>query len=251
MDRRLIMRDLRRDPCRAEARHEAYCGVAAALVATAAASVGSAVIGAHAAHNAADAQVGAANAATGVQRDMFNQIRGDLSPYNAFGQGALTGLNRFLSGNPADVQRQLESTPGYQFDLSQGLKAVQNSAAARGLGASGAALKGASRFATGLADTTFGNQFARYLDSARLGESAAAQSGSFGTAAGQSIGNNLIGAGNAAAGGTVGAANAAAGGLSGIGNSLLLYQLLGNGGLGGGAGGGMYGGGSPIHGAGG
>jgi hypothetical protein len=83
-----------------------------------AAALGSAAIGAHAAHNAADAQVNAANAATGVQRDMFNQIRGDLSPYNAYGQGALTGLNRFLSGNPADVQRQLESTPGYQFDLS-------------------------------------------------------------------------------------------------------------------------------------
>jgi hypothetical protein len=91
-------------------------------------------------------------------------------------------------------------------------------------------MKGAARFATGLADTTFGNQFASYLDSARLGESAAAQSGSFGTSAGQSIGNNLIGAGNAAAGGTVGAANAAAGGLSGIGNSFLLYQLLNGGG---------------------
>ncbi len=212
--------------------------VAAAITASAAASLGSAAIGSHAANKAANAQVGAANAATQVQQHMFDQIRGDLSPYNAYGQGALTGLNRFLSGNPADVQRQLESTPGYQFDLSQGLKSVQNSAAARGLGVSGAALKGASRFATGLADTTFGNQFARYLDSARLGESAAAQSGSFGTSAGQSIGNNLIGAGNAQAGGAVGSANAAAGGLGSLGNAFLLNQILGGGG---GGGGGMYG----------
>ena len=52
-------------------------------------------------------------------------------------------------------ESDLESTPGYQFTLNQGEKAVQNSAAARGLGVSGAALKGAATYATGLSDSTY------------------------------------------------------------------------------------------------
>jgi hypothetical protein len=58
------------------------------------------------------------------------------------------------------TQAQLEQTPGYQFNLSQGLKAAQSAAAAKGLGVSGAALKGAATYATGLADSTYQNQFA-------------------------------------------------------------------------------------------
>lgn len=62
---------------------------------------------------------------------------------------------------PAMTQAELEQTPGYQFTRSQGLQAVQNSAAARGLGVSGAAMKGAATFATGLADSTYQQQFAQ------------------------------------------------------------------------------------------
>ena len=60
-------------------------------------------------------------------------------------------------------QAELEATPGYKFARDQGLQAVQNSAAARGLGVSGAALKGAASYATGLADQTYGAQFTRAL----------------------------------------------------------------------------------------
>jgi hypothetical protein len=52
----------------------------------------------------------------------------------------------------------LAQTPGYQFTLHQGLQATQNAAAARGLGVSGAALKGADTFATGLASQTYNQQ---------------------------------------------------------------------------------------------
>lgn len=230
------MRDLRRDPCRAEARHFQACSVVAGLI-TGGAALGSAVIGANAADKAGDKQVSAANASIGVQKGMFDTIRGDLGGYREIGAYALPGLQRFLSGDPAVVQAQLESMPGYQFTRTQGLKAVQNSAAARGLGASGAALKGAATYATGLADSTYGAQFNRILDAARLGESAAAQTGTFGTQAASGISNSLIGAGNAAAGATIGGANAISGGLNGIGNAFLLSKLLGSGA---GGGGGMY-----------
>jgi hypothetical protein len=62
-----------------------------------------------------------------------------------------------LPGNM--TQEQLEATDGYQFTRDQGLKSVQSATAARGLGISGAALKGAAEYATGLANKTYLDQF--------------------------------------------------------------------------------------------
>lgn len=53
---------------------------------------------------------------------------------------------------------QLAQTPGYQFALDQGNRAIQASSAARGGLLSGASVKAAQRFATGLADNTYMNQ---------------------------------------------------------------------------------------------
>ena len=93
--------------------------------------------------------------ALATQQGMFNQGQANIAPYLALGQqGAGTLQNRLteltspIAPPPAMTQADLEATPGYQFTLSQGLKAVQNSAAARGLGLSGAALKGATDYAT-------------------------------------------------------------------------------------------------------
>lgn len=143
------------------------------------------------------------------------------------------------------TQAELAATPGYQFALSQGLKAVRNALGARGLGSqSGALVKGAASFATGLADQTFNTQannyytgqqnaFNRLLGLTQTGAGAAGQSGQLGVQSGSNIGNALIGAGQAQAGGTVGAANALAGGLGNIGNLVLTNQLLKGGGYGG------------------
>ncbi len=71
-------------------------------------------------------------------------------PSSNFSYGAFTG---------APTQAQIEATPGYAFNLQQGQEGVQNSAAARGLSSSGAALKGAATYASGLADSTYQNQY--------------------------------------------------------------------------------------------
>lgn len=84
---------------------------------------------------------------------------------NAAGWQKLAGQNL-----PPSVvtENWLQQTPGYQFQLGQGLKAVQASAAARGLGVSGSSLKGAATYATGLADSNYQTQFQNaqtaYLD---------------------------------------------------------------------------------------
>ena len=213
------------------------------MVATA--IIGSAVVGAvattSAANSASKAETTAANNATNVEEGQYNQTRSDLMPYQQTGQAALPTYNSLLGlGSGSDsttAQNTLTQTPGYQFTLSQGLKAAQNSAAARGLGVSGAAYKGAANYAGGLADTTYQNEVGDYLSASQLGENAAAQTGSYGTQTAATVGNNITSAGNASAASSVASGNA----ISGIGSSIsnaLIYNSLLNGGAG------MYGSGA-------
>lgn len=139
-------------------------------------------------------------------------------------------------------QATLEKTPGYQFNLKQGLKSVQNSAAARGLGGSGAALKGAAEYATGLADNTYQQQFSnaltnqqnqynRLFDVTNLGANAAAGLGGIGQKTGENLAQTYASGSSAQAGSQIAGANAIgsgissaanqAGGLYGSGNALL------------------------------
>lgn len=138
----------------------------------------------------------------------------------------------------------LPSTPGYQFTLSQGLKSTQNGYAAEGLGSSGAALKGAADYSTGLAQNTYQQQFQNYwaqnqnianmlLGGATPGINATGNlagiySGAGGallgtaTNAGQGIAGSIMGGGNALAGGAAGVANS----LGGAANNLAMYYML-------------------------
>lgn len=138
----------------------------------------------------------------------------------------------------APTAAQAQATPGYQFTLDQGLKSTQNSAAARGLGSSGAALKGAASYSTGLADSTYNDVYNRALNTfntnynsasqnvgrlqtlANNGQNAALGTAAAGSAASNTIGTSLSSAGSAAAQGQVGAAAANASGLNTLGNSL-------------------------------
>lgn len=204
------------------------------MVATA--IIGSAVVGAGASVAGSSMQAKSTKKASDVQERMYQQTREDLLPYNDAGQDATKQLTNRLKELTSPIimdQATLEKTPGYQFNLTQGLKSTQNSAAARGLGSSGAALKGAASYATGLADSTFQNQFNnantnqtnaynRLLQLAQLGESAASATGSYATQTGQSIGNNTIQGGNAQAAGLTGAANSLNNGV----NNYLSYNAL-------------------------
>lgn len=179
--------------------------------------VGSALIGAGttawAAGEASDAQRGAAQLVSDTNWKMYNQTRADLAPYRAIGDRATTDLTGRLDELTAPIeltQDWLEKTPGYQFTKTQGEKAVQNSAAARGLGVSGAALKGAANFVTGLADNTYKTQFdvaranktdafTRLKSLVDTGQSAVAQTGAAGTTTATNASNLQVGASNAEA----------------------------------------------------
>lgn len=127
-----------------------------------------------------------------------------------------------------DTEAALRSLPGYQFARDQGIASAQRSLGSKGL--TGAQLKGVSRFVTGLADQTYGEQVNRLGAAVSAGQNAANQTGAYGTQTASQIGQNQIGAGTAAASGQVGAANTIAGGLGNAGNLYLTSKLLGGGG---------------------
>ncbi|MEQ6654667.1 hypothetical protein ODX32_10845, partial [Salmonella enterica subsp. enterica serovar Typhimurium] len=61
----------------------------------------------------------------------------------------------------APTAEQARATPGYQFTFNQGMQGINSSAAAKGLGVSGANIRGAADYATGLADSTYNDVFSR------------------------------------------------------------------------------------------
>lgn len=160
--------------------------------------------------------------------NMYNQNKATLQPWSDQGLQAYGTLNSLLgvggSGNSSQMQDTLNNLPGYQFTLNQGLKSTQNSAAARGLADSGAALKGAASYSTGLANAQYSNYVNQLQSSANTGEGAANALAGYGTSTANSIGANTIGAGNASAA----AANATGAGASSSANNALggyLYSL--------------------------
>lgn len=155
-----------------------------------------------------------------AQRNYFNAGTADLSNISNQGATAYSNLNAAIPGLTAPIvmdQKTLEATPGYQFNLSQGLRGVNLSGVGAGL--SGAQAKAAAQFATGLADSTYQNQFANantnkqnafnfLLGTANLGTQAAGQYGAESTVAGNAALGNSQAVGNTLAGNAVGAGNA-------------------------------------------
>ena len=138
-------------------------------------------------------------------------------PFKQTGYEATRSLEQLVDNPSTGLARM----PGYQFTLDQGLKSTQNGFAARGLGTSGAALKGAAQYATGLANQTYGDQFNRLLGASNMG-----------VQAGQVMSNDYNGAGNAGAGGIMGASNSISNGMNNYGSYSYMNNLLGQTGMG-------------------
>lgn len=199
------------------------------------AGIGSGYDQSQAAKQAAATQAGAAANAADVQRQMFERQVELQEPWRKAGVNALTRLQTGLAkggefGTPFS-QTQFTVDPGYAFRMSEGMKALDRSAASRGNLLSGATLKGAQRYGQDLASQEYQNAFNRYyrereamlnpLQSlAGVGQTTAqSQAGAAGQY-GTNLGNLMTSAGAAQAAGQVGSANALA---SGLGQGINYY----------------------------
>jgi hypothetical protein len=133
-----------------------------------------------------------------------------------------------------------QTDPGYQFRLSEGRKALEHSAAARGTTFSGATLKALDRYNQDFSSNEFTNAYNRYqlnkttnynqlAGLAGLGQQSAQTLTNAGTNYANQSGQNTIagltGAANARASGYGATANAINGSASNLQNLLLLKQL--------------------------
>lgn len=166
-----------------------------AAITGAALAVGSAAYQANRANKAAGAQERAAGAANALSQQQYEQTRADLSPYMGLGADATARLQQLQSG---DMSGFFES-PDYQFNLSQGIGAIDRGAASRGSLFSGGTDADRMRFGAGLASQEYGNYFSRLQQNAGMGQQAAGAAGGFGQQNALAQGGNLLGAGQARA----------------------------------------------------
>jgi len=132
-----------------------------------------------------DAAKGYITDAGATQKGLYGDMTAGLQPYKDAGTAGLAasqiGLDRMqaqgdFSFNPKDM----ENEPGYQFQLAQGMKGLQASAAARGMLQSGSTLKSMTNYNQGLAGTSYQNAYNRALstfDTNKAGYQSLAQMG--------------------------------------------------------------------------
>ena len=213
-----------------------------------AAIVGSSLLSADSASNAADtaarASGQASDASIAEQRRQFDIAQANQQPFLAAGTGAVNQLGaglqpggRFSAAPRFNFDYNQNADPGYGFRFDQGMRGVNASMAAKGLGVSGAGIKGAIDYGQGMGSQEYNNAFNRYVtgfnantnaqntDFNRLsglagtGQTAAGNLATLGSNTAGNIGNALMGSaantGNAAMA-AAGIRNSAFGGASNV-----------------------------------
>jgi len=197
----------------------------------AAASLVSGYMGSRSASRAADVQAQATQAAQDAQERMFER---QVELQEPFRQAGINALNKLapLTDYTKFGMDQFTQDPGYAFRLSEGMKGLERTAAARGGLLSGSTLKAAQRFGQDLASQEYQNAFNRYqteraaqlnpLQSlAGVGQTSANTLTGVAGAYGAQTGQNLQDIGTARASGYLGSQNALS---SALGQAGQMYQ---------------------------
>ena len=209
------------------------------------------------ANKAASAQKAGIDASTAAQQKMFDEQKALNAPFR---EGGLTAQNKFMtllgltptagSGVTVDpndpnfgkyagdfTMADYTADPGYAFRLEQGMKGLQNSAAAKGLLSSGSTLKGVIDYNSGMASQEYGNAYNRYQTNRNnqlsplsgmmgMGQTATNNLTSSAGTMGQNLGQAAAATGAANASSYIGGTNALNNALSGGMNSYMNYNNM-------------------------
>ena len=132
----------------------------------------------------------------------------------------LAALQRGGSGASASM---LSMDPGYSFRLSEGQKALDRQAAARGGLISGGALRAAQRYGQEMGSQEFGNAYNRMAGLAALGPSAAGVQNNLGQTYATGAGNIMSGQGETSANALLAAQRARSSSYGQVGSALGRY----------------------------
>lgn len=129
-----------------------------------------------AASKEASATTSAAQTAAQVQQNALNQQLTLAQPYTAQGQAGIQTYNALTSANPAQVQKTLTATPGYQATYGQGVEAAERAAGASGLNLSGNQVTGVEQYGAQLGDSTYQQAINNAMGQEQIGQASAAGS---------------------------------------------------------------------------
>jgi hypothetical protein len=196
-----------------------------------------------AARKAAEQQQQSIKKAKAETADSYNTAIGYQQPYTDAGKQTIGELSAGLQPggdfNRNFTMADFKADPGYEFRQQQGLRAVDQGAAARGGVLSGAALKGEQQFGQDLAsneyqsayqrfNTDMGNRFNRLSSVAQMGQGAANNSSNLTTNKGNTISDLELNNGNVRAAKEIAMGNANASSNQGAAN--FVASLYGGGG---------------------
>jgi hypothetical protein len=171
------------------------------------------VLGGKGAKKAAKAEVALGREALALQKQMYEQGRADLAPWReAGGQAIGQGLAMLQPGYDHTT------SPGYDFRYSEGQRAVESGAAAKGMLMSGGTLKDLVRFGQGVAADDFNDQFNRTMAIASGGQQASTASAGMGQNYANNASGTLANIGQAKASGYAGMNQAIQGTLGNLGS---------------------------------
>lgn len=161
----------------------------------------------------AEVKRGTENAA-GLRKDYFNQGMGYLQPRLQSGQDAEKRYRDAIGLNGPDAQRayyaDFQHEPGYEAELNAGIKAIDRSAASRGMLRSGQNVNAIADAGRRWANTAYNNRLGQYANMFTRGD----QASNLAFAGTNQLGDNLAGdqlnQSNALAGNAINQANALA-----------------------------------------
>ena len=161
----------------------------AAGVAGAAISAGTALAGAVGGSGSQSSDVSAGQAQSlAAEQAAYDTYSTNETPYISTGTNALSGLADADGLNGAtgyqNALASFEASPGYQYQVQQGLSAIDNGAASLGTLRSGNTIRAEQTLGSNLANQDFGNYVTRLNALAGLGQTATSALGSAGVSTG-------------------------------------------------------------------
>lgn len=186
------------------------------------AAIGSAVIGGLSSRSASKRQSASAAQQLALQQRIYDETTQRFDPFYQSGRNYLDALNfELLGGQRPEGYQGFREAPGYQYQLQEGIGAIEGSAASRGTLNSGATLRSLQRHGQGLADQGYQNYLNRLTQGAQGGQAAAANQATAGANLAAGGSSALAQQGNAAAAGAIGVGNALQ---AGLGNAVGLWN---------------------------
>lgn len=209
-------------------------------VAMVAGGIINAEVGAQASSDASAAMQQREQEGINYAQGIYNQTAQNEQPFIQTGQQATQQLSNQM-GPGGSLGRQFtmadfEKSPSYNFNMQQALKAIGNSASARGGTLGGRPQQDMVNYATNMAGNSFGQAEQQFTANQRLnagilegaantGSSAAHNLGSVGLGLSGQVGQGAANQATAAGAGIMGQAQAVMGGIGNIGNGLTsAYQ---------------------------